>query len=60
LIYDRVIDAENWSSRQLLRAARDQIFHGHKVATVEVDLTAYGRRSKCGETPDRTADLPVA
>jgi hypothetical protein len=32
----------------------------HKVAKVGVGLTAYGRRSKSGKTPDRAADLRVA
>ena len=39
---------------------RATIYEGHKVAKVGVGLTAYGRRSKSGETPDRAADLRVA
>ena len=59
VVWRLLVDAENWSSA-LLRAARDRIFEGHKVAKVGVGLTAYGRRSKSGETPDRAADLWVA
>ncbi|MET3990455.1 hypothetical protein ABIB94_006703 [Bradyrhizobium sp. JR7.2] len=36
---------------------RDCEFEQHKVAKVGVGLTAHGRRSKSGKTPDRAADL---
>jgi hypothetical protein len=36
------------------------LLEGHKVARVGVGLTAYGRRSKSGETPDGAAYLTVA
>jgi hypothetical protein len=59
-VWRLLVDGENWSSALTSSSSARSNILRPKVAKVGVGPTAYGRRSKSGETPDGAADLRVA